>query len=67
MWLLMVIHLALAPEPHVVHVEIVEIMDTERKCEEKVQRIFDEADKLGKPVPTEINMGCVPLNKVKGA
>ena len=67
MWLLLVIHLALAPEPHVVHVEVVEIMDTERKCEEKVKWIFEEADKIDKPVPPDINMGCVPLKGSKKA
>tara|TARA_Y100001951_G_scaffold44207_1_gene35008 strand:- start:633 stop:824 length:192 start_codon:yes stop_codon:yes gene_type:complete len=63
----MTIHLVFVPEPHVVHTEIVEIMASKEKCEEKVQWIFDEADKRGMPVPPEINMGCVPLNKVKGA
>ncbi len=62
MWLLVVIHLAFAPEPHVVHTEIVEIMATEKKCTEKVKWIFEEADKINKPIPAKINMGCVPLN-----
>jgi hypothetical protein len=67
MWLLLVIHLSFAPEPHVVHAEIAEIMATEKKCEEKVKWIFDEAEKSGKPVPPEINMGCVSLNGSKKA
>jgi len=51
MWLLLVIHLSFAPEPHVVHAEIAEIMSTEKECEEKVKWIFEEADKIDKPVP----------------
>jgi hypothetical protein len=62
MWLLMVIHLAFAPEPHVVHTDIAEIMATKEKCEKKVKWLFDEADKRGQPIPPKINMGCVPLN-----
>lgn len=74
MWLLIIIHLSLHPpqdwpegkpwEPHVYHAEISqEFFQSEQKCIEKTQEVFREADLAGNPVPPEINMGCVPLNK----
>lgn len=62
MWLLLVIQLAFQPEPHVVHAEIGQIMDSEKKCTKRIDEIFKKAKKQGKPMPPEINMGCVPLN-----
>ena len=56
MWLLLFVKLALAPEPHVVEVEIMEFFDSEKKCIEKIETIPKEA------LPPNLNMGCVPLN-----
>ena len=56
MWLLLFVKLALAPEPHVVEVEIMEFFDSEKKCIEKIETIPKES------LPPNHNMGCVPLN-----
>jgi hypothetical protein len=56
MWLLLLIQLATTPQPHVVHVEVVQIFDTEKKCIKRVKAIPQ------KELPKNVNMGCVPLN-----
>ena len=56
MWLLLFVKLALAPEPHVVEVEIMEFFHSEKKCIEKIETIPKES------LPPNLNMGCVPLN-----
>ena len=56
MWLLLFVKLALAPEPHVVEVEIMEFFDSEKKCIEKIETIPKES------LPPNLNMGCVTLN-----
>ena len=56
MWLLLFVKLALAPEPHVVEVEIMEFFDSEKKCIEKIETIPKES------LPPNLNMGCGPLN-----
>ena len=63
MWLLMVIHLALGASPHVQHTEIIEIMQSEQKCMDKIKEIFKEANERKQPIPSHVNMGCVPLNR----
>ena len=56
MCLLLFVKLSLAPEPHVVEVEIMEFFDSEKKCIEKIETIPKES------LPPNLNMGCVPLN-----
>jgi hypothetical protein len=62
MWLLMVIHLQFAPVPHVIHAEMVETFAGEQKCTERINSIMARAKEAGRPVPEQVNMGCVPLN-----
>ena len=62
MWLLIVIHLSFQGTPHVEHAEIVQIMDSEKKCVARTKEIFEQAKKQNKPIPDQVNMGCVPLN-----
>jgi len=56
MWLLLLVKLALVPEPHVVEVEIMEFFDSEKKCVQKIEEV------PRKSIPKNVNMGCVPLN-----
>lgn len=69
MWLLLVITLNIAPAkgdiPHVVHAEIAEIVDTEKNCVKKQKYIIEEGNKRNKPLPRNVNLGCVPLNGKK--
>lgn len=75
MWLLLVIHLSIAMpgnwqetnpgqiwEPHVVNVELADTFASEKNCQKKIQEFFRKANEAGKPVPRQINMGCMPLN-----
>jgi hypothetical protein len=63
MWLLFVVQLVFAPEPHVVSSQIVDTFYSEQACREKMQSIFKTAEREKRPVPKEINMGCVPFEK----
>lgn len=56
MWLLLLVKLALVPEPHVVEVEIMEFFDSEQKCIQKIEKVPKQS------IPKNVNMGCVPLN-----
>ena len=56
MWLLLLVKLALAPEPHVVEVEVMEFFDSEQKCIQKIEEVPKQS------IPKNVNMGCVPLN-----
>jgi len=56
MWLLLLIQLSGTSQPHVVHAEVVEILDSEKSCVEKIEQIPK------KELPLNVNMGCVPLN-----
>ena len=56
MWLLLLIQLSGTPQPYVTHAEVVEILDSEKSCIEKIEAIPK------KELPLNVNMGCVPLN-----
>ena len=64
-WYLMLIYLGGDPVS-VQHTEIVETHYSEQECVKRLKTIFREADQEGKPVPPEVNMGCVPY-KGRGA
>jgi len=59
MWLLLLIQLSNTPQPHVVHAEIVEILDSQKSCLKKVKEIPKSE------IPPNVNMGCVALNNSK--
>ena len=61
MWLLLLVQLSATPQPYVLHVEVVDVFDSERKCMKKVTKIPK------KEIPKNINMGCVQLPSVKKA
>jgi len=63
MWLLIIITLQLTSPIHVLNADMVEKFTTEKKCLNKAKFIVDQAYAIGKPVPPQINLGCVPLNR----
>ena len=64
-WLLMVVYLGGDPVS-VKNAEIGQTFSSEQACIKRMKEIFKEADDDKKPVPPEINMGCVAF-KGKGA
>ncbi len=56
MWLLLLIQLSGTADPYVVHVEVAQILDSEKSCLKRVKQIPK------KQLPKNVNMGCVPLN-----
>tara|TARA_R110002020_G_scaffold1169_6_gene5736 strand:- start:7358 stop:7552 length:195 start_codon:yes stop_codon:yes gene_type:complete len=61
MWLLLLVQLSATSQPYVLHVEVLDVFDSERKCMKKVTKIPK------KEIPKNINMGCVQLPSVKKA
>jgi len=62
MWLLIIITLQLTPPIHVINADMAETFANEEKCLNRAKNIMDQAYAEGKPVPPQINLGCVPLN-----
>lgn len=61
MWVLMVITLQLTNPVHVLNADMVEKFTTQKKCLKKAKYIMDKAHEDNKPVPPQINLGCVPF------
>ena len=61
----MIIHLGGDPVS-VRHAEIGQTFQSEQECIKRMKDIFQQADEENKPVPVEVNMGCVVFN-AKGA
>lgn len=62
LWLLIAVYLGGDPIS-VQHAEIKGTYQSEQECIKKSKEFFDAAADNGTPVPSNINLGCVPLGK----
>ena len=61
-WLLIVVYLGGDPVS-VAEVKIAETFHSEKKCVERFQAIYRDAEQEGNPVPQNIVLGCTPFKR----
>jgi len=67
LWFLLIVTLSLGGQgvaPHITDSRIQGTFYSEQECIKKMQEFFKEAKEDKIPIPPEINMGCVPYNKL---